>query len=819
MKIKKDTLKEKKLKIKGMTCATCVRTIENSLKRLDGIQEVYVNLGTETANIKFDPEKISLDKVLKTIEDVGYEPVKEKREVIIKIGGMTCATCVRTIENALKNLKGVFEVSVNLGTESAKVVYDETLIELNDIKKRIEDVGYQFIGVVTEEIVETEEKAREEYINKLKKRVYIGFGAGIVLLLMIYGEYIGLNLKNIPGFLYIQFLIATPVMIYVAGPIFKAAFRSLQNKNLNMDVMYAMGTGAAYFSSVLATIGLIPENYIFYEAAVLLAAFLMLGRLLETIAKGRTSEAIKKLIGLQAKEALVLRDGKEMKIPVSEVKPGDIVIVKPGEKIPVDGIVIEGESYVDESMITGEPIPNLKKKGDEVIGATINQNGFIKFKATRVGKDTFLSQIIKMVEEAQSSKPPIQKLADKIVAYFIPVVLVIAVLSYIFWRFFGNVDIMPPSLFAFISLISVLVIACPCAFGLATPTAITVGMGKGAEMGILIRTGDALELARKITAVLFDKTGTLTKGKPEVTDVVPINIDEKELLYYIASAEKNSEHPIAKAILSYAEKHKIPLTDSEKFEAITGKGIKAAISGKEILVGNRVLFKENGIEIKEDIDEKIKKLEEEAKTCIILSVEKEIKGIVAVSDTIKENAWEAILYLKKLGKKIYMITGDTRRSAEAIAKKLGIDEVLAEVLPQDKRNKVKELQQRGEIVAFVGDGINDAPALAQADIGIAIGSGTDIAIESGDIVLIKDDLRDVAIAIELSAKTLNKIKQNLFWALFYNVSLIPIAAGLGYVLFKFAFRPEWAAAAMALSSVSVVTNSLFLKRYKPRFKK
>ncbi len=809
-------IKEKKLKIKGMTCAACVRTIENSLKRLEGVHEVYVNLGTETANVKFDPQKINTYKILKTIEEIGYEPVREKKEIIIKIGGLTCIGCVRTIESSLKNLKGISEVNVNLGTESAKIVYEETLIEIEDIKKKIEDTGYKFLGILNEEILETEEKERKKYINKLKRRVYVGFISGFILLFMIFSEYMGLNLKDIKGFFYLQFLIATPSMIYVGSPIFKAALKALLNKNLNMDVMYTMGTGAAYFSSLLATIGLIPENYIFYEAAVLLSSFLILGRLLETLAKGKTSEAIKKLLTLQAKEALVLREGKEIKLPLSEVKIDDIVIVRPGEKVPVDGTVIEGESYVDESIVTGEPIPKLKKKGDKVIGGTINQNGFIKLKAEKVGKDTFLSQIIKMVEEAQNSKPPIQKLADKIVIYFIPTVLIIAIFTYIFWRFFGKVDIMPPSLFAFISLISVLVIACPCAFGLATPTAISVGMGKGAEMGILIRNGEILEITRKVTAVLFDKTGTLTKGKPEVTDFLSFDIDERELLYYISSAEKNSEHPLARAILSYVEKYKITPSDPEKFETVAGKGIKAIVKGKEVIAGSKLFLREMGIEIEKDIDEEIKKLEEEAKTCIIVSIDKKIKGIIAISDIVKEKAKEAISYLKKLGKKIYMITGDTRKSAEVVAKELGIDEVLAEVLPHDKKNKVRELQEKGEIVAFVGDGINDAPALAQADLGIAIGSGTDIAIESGDIVLIKNDLRDVGVALELSLKTLSKIKQNLFWALFYNVLLIPFAAGLGYVLFKFVFRPELAAAAMALSSISVVTNSLLLKRYKPK---
>jgi Cu+-exporting ATPase len=811
--------KEASIKVTGMTCAMCVATIEKALKKLEGVEEAVVNLGTETATVKYDPEKVSLEQIIKAIEDTGYGVVRETKEAIIRIGGMTCAMCVATIEKALKKLEGVKEVSVNLGTESARVVYDAGLLSLEDIRHAIEETGYKYLGLAEEETRDTEREAREEYIAELKRRVFVGFGAGALLLLLIYGDFVGLPLDKIPNLLWLQFIIATPVMYYVAKPIFVAAYRSLTHGTLNMDVMYAMGIGAAYTSSLFATFGFLPSVYVFYEAAVLLASFLMLGRLLETIAKGRTSEAIKKLIGLQAKTATVIRDGKEMQVPVEEVEVGDIVVVKPGEKIPVDGVVIEGESYVDESMITGEPIPNLKKPGDEVVGATLNQNGVLKFRATKVGKDTLLAQIIKMVEEAQASKPPIQHLADKIVAYFIPVVLTIAIASYIYWRFFGNVSIMPPELFAFISLISVLVIACPCAFGLATPTALTVGMGRGAEQGILIRNGEALELARKVTTVVFDKTGTLTKGKPEVTDLLTFNMPEKEFLSIVASAEKNSEHPLAQAIVNHAKEKGLELLETEKFEVITGKGVMARVAGKEVLIGNRALMKEHGVEISAEIEEQLQKFESEAKTAMLAAIDGTLAGIIAVADKIKEHALETIEYLHRMGKKVAMITGDNRRTAEAIAKKLGIDVVMAEVLPQDKANEVKRLQQAGEVVAFVGDGINDAPALAQADVGIAIGSGTDVAIESGEIVLIKDDLRDVVAAIQLSEKTLNKIKQNIFWALFYNSMLIPFAAGLSYVLFGIPFRPEWAAAAMAVSSVSVVSNSLLMKNYVPEIKR
>ncbi|MEO0284689.1 MAG: heavy metal translocating P-type ATPase [candidate division WOR-3 bacterium] len=743
----------------------------------------------------------------------------KKKQIKIKIGGMTCASCVRRVENSLKNLKGILNVNVNLATESAIITYDENFLKIDNIKKRINDIGYKFLGISSDESYEIDEKEKKKYIDKLKKRVYIGFGGGILLLFLMYGEYLGLNFKNFKGLLFLQLLIAAPLMVYVGGPIFKKALNGIKNKDLNMDVMYAIGIGSSFFSSLLATFKIIPENYNFYEASVLLAAFLTLGRLLENLAKNRTGEAIKKLIDLRPKEATVLKDGKELKIPIKEVKPGDILLVKPGEKIPTDGIVIEGESFLDESMVRGEPIPEFKKKGDEVIGGTINQNGYLKITVTKDFKETFLSQVIKLVEEAQYTKPQVQKLADRIVIYFIPVVLIIAIFSYIFWRFFGNVNIMPPSLFAFISLISVLVIACPCAFGLATPTAITAGIGKGAELGILIRNGEALETLKKINTIIFDKTGTLTKGKPEVESVITFNnIKEEELILYAASAEKNSEHPLAKSILNYTEKIKINLIEPEKFESFPGKGIRAIIKGKEVYVGNKNFLREIKIEINEHIEKEIEKLEEEAKTLLLVAIDGKIKGIIAVSDKIKENAKEIISYLKKKKKKVYMITGDTKKSAEAVARKLSIDNVIAEVLPHEKREKVKELQKKGEIVAFIGDGINDSPALTQADVGIALGSGTDIAIESGDIVLLRDDLRDVIIAMELSIKTLNKIKQNIFWALIYNLILIPFAAGLFYLLFRVPFRPEWSAAAMALSSISVVTNSLLLKKYKPSLK-
>ncbi|MEN3046989.1 MAG: heavy metal translocating P-type ATPase [Candidatus Hydrothermales bacterium] len=737
-----------------------------------------------------------------------------KKELKIKIGGMHCASCAKNIENSLKNLRGILNVNVNLLQETATVTLEERLIKIEDIKKNIEEIGYEFLGTITEE--DNELVKRKKTIDDLKKRIVIGYITGFVLLLLMYGEHLGIRAKNPDLLKIIQFLITTPTLIYVAGPIFSKSIKSLKNKNLNMDVMYSIGIGASYISSVLTTLNLVLENYNFYETSIFLATFLTTGRLLENLAKNKTNEAIKKLIELKPKEATLLVNDREIKVPINEIKKNDIVITKPGEKIPVDGIVIEGESYVDESMVTGEPIPNLKKIGDEVIGGTINLNSYLKIKATKVGKESFLSQIIKLIEEAQSSKPPIEKLADRIVSVFIPTVLTISILTFLFWNFIFRVENMSPLLFAFISMISVMVVACPCAFGLATPTAITVGMGKAAELGIIIKNGEILEILRKTTTFIFDKTGTLTKGKPEVIDILTFNIDENELLFYTASAEKNSEHPIAKAILNFAENKKIKLIDPEKFEIYPGKGIRATILNKEVIVGNRTYIKESKVEIDKRIEKEIEKFEEEAKTCIITCINREIKGIITVSDSVRENSKEIVEYLKKKKKDVYMITGDTKKSAQAIAKKVGIENVFYEVLPQEKQEKVKELKKKGKIVAFIGDGINDSPALAQADISVTVGSGTDIAIENSDIILLRNDLKDIALAIELSNKTFNKIKENLFWALIYNIILIPLAAGFSYILFKTPFRPEWSAMAMILSSLSVITNSLLLKRFKPK---
>jgi len=798
--------KKIELKIAGMTCAMCAKTIEKSLLSLDGVANAEVNLGNEIAVVEYDPTKLKLADLEKAVTDAGYKVINEK--VVLKIGGMSCATCAKTIENSLKKLDGIIDVNVNLGSEKAFVTYNPKVVMLADMKKVIEKAGYQYLGVEGEE-EDLEKVTREESLREKRNRFIVGFAIGIFLMII---RHIAFSFPF--SIAYFMLILSTPAFIYVSHPIFSAAYRSLKNKNLNMDVMYSMGIGVAFVASILGTFAILSKEFLFYDTALLLASFLMIGRYLEARAKGKTSEAIKKLMGLQPKTATIIRENKEVKISINDVQINDIVVVKPGEKIPVDGVVVDGESYVDESMITGEPIPVLKKKGDDVVGGTLNKNSVIRFRATKVGKDTVLSQIIKLVREAQSSKPSVQRIADKAVSYFIPTVLTIAIISFIAWYLIlGNT-----LLFALTALISVLVIACPCALGLATPTAVTVGIGRGAELGILVKNGEALEISEKLTTIVFDKTGTLTKGKPEVTDIIGIGIDNVRLLQLVASVEKNSQHPLAEAVVRKAHEEGIELKKSDKFDTFGGKGVIARVERKEVIVGNRILFKERDISYQK-IEEKISQLENEGKTVILIAIDNEMRGIIAIADTLKETTKDAIEELKNMGLNVVMITGDNSRTANAIARQIGIERVLAEVLPQDKANEVKKLQKEKEVVAFVGDGINDAPALAQADVGIAIGSGTDVAIESGEIVLIKDDIMDAVAAIQLSKKVMSRIKQNLFWAFAYNASLIPVAAGILYPFFGITFKPEFAGLAMAMSSVTVVTLSLMLKRYIPPSKK
>jgi Cu+-exporting ATPase len=799
--------KERKteLKISGMNCPTCVLTLEKSLSSVEGVDSVQVNLATETAQVTYNPEKAGLSELENAVKESGYGVVNERAE--IKVGGMVCASCVETIEAALRSLEGVVQVWVNLGTERAYVTYNAHLVSLEDMRRAIEDAGYQYLGLAGEGTLEQERIEREKDLAEKKRRILIGFGVSIPLLLLMYVPVLPVSLLP-----YFMFVVATPVFLYLGYPIFLASWRALRNRVLNMDVMYAMGIGVAYVASVLGTFGIIlTRDFLFYETAVMLAAFLTLGRFLEVRAKGRTSEAIKKLLGLQPRTAIVLLEGQEQEVPIELLQIGNRLRVKPGERVPVDGVVESGVSYVDESMITGEPIPVEKGEGSEVIGGTVNTNSVLTVRANRVGKDTVLSQIVRMVEEAQGTKPPVQRIADIAVGYFIPTVLAIAFLSFGLWYWVAGNTL----LFSLTALISVLVIACPCALGLATPTAVTVGLGRGAELGILIKRGEALEIPDRLTLVIFDKTGTLTQGRPQVTDILPFGIPEETLLSLAASVERNSQHPVAQAVVQEAERRTLALPESTAFNTLSGKGVTAQVLGETLYIGNRTLIQDQSIALSPEIEQTISGLEEQGKTVMILAADTQLMGVIAVADTLKDSVQETVSALREMGLTIGMITGDNLRTATTIAAQIGIDSVIAEVLPGDKVREVKRLQAAGEVVAFVGDGINDAPALAQADAGIAIGSGTDIAIESGDIVLMRDDTRDVVAAIQLSRKVMGRIKQNLFWAFAYNAALIPIAAGVLYPFFGISFRPELAGLAMALSSVTVISLSLLLKGYIP----
>jgi Cu+-exporting ATPase len=697
----------------------------------------------------------------------------ETKEIVAKIGGMSCAMCAKTVEETLKRLPGIYDASVNFATEKARIIYDPSKIQLERIGEEIERIGYQFLGV--------EGFGEEKELKSAKRNLVLGWVSGIFLFFL--KEIIPLE---------IQFLIASFAIAFAGAGIFRKAFGAIKNRTLTMEVMYAIGIGSAYLSSIMATIGLIPGTFNFFPESVVLMSSLLLGKFLEERAKKRTGEAIKKLVALQAKEATVLREGRELRIPLTELSVGEIVLVKPGERIPVDGTVLEGESFVDESMITGEPIPALKKQGDKVIGGTVNRDSVLKIRAERIGKDSLLSQIIRVTEIAQNSKPNVQRLADRVVVFFIPCVLLIAFICSLYWFFVNG------PLFAFTTMLSVIVIACPCAFGLATPTAITVSIGKGAENGILIKNAEAIEEAAKSTLVFFDKTGTITKGKLDVVKIESFGLPERDLLRIAASAERFSEHPVAKAIVQKAKEAGIELLEPERFKAIPGKGVSARIDGKEVILGNSEFLREKGLEVEGE--------------GVFLAVDGKLAARFFISDTIKESSKEAIRLLRELGLKVGIVTGDKKRVAEEIGKTLNVDFVVSEVFPTKKAEVVRDFQNRGEVVIFVGDGINDAPALAQANVGIAIGNAEDIAIESGSVALLRDDPVEVVRFLRLCRKTVAKVRQNLFWAVFYNAILIPFAGGLSFILFNIPFRPEWSAGAMVLSSFSVVTNSLLLKR-------
>ncbi len=798
--------------IAGMSCAACAARIEKGLNKLEGVSSVNVNFAMEKANIEFDDQLVDKTQFDEVIQKLGYRVIEEnpsdKNQVELIISGMSCAACSAKIEKSLGKMEGVNQAAVNLTTERARVEYDPSHLKVSEMIHKIQSLGYD--AQRAEEISRDEEKeARQKEIHSLKTSLIVSaLLSSPLVLAMLLGLFKWENMWV--AFLhnpYFQLIVAAPIQFIIGSRFYRNAYFALRSKGANMDVLIAMGTSAAFFFSLYNVFfedvapGMMKSLY--FEAAAIIITLVLLGKYLEAVAKGRTSEAIKKLMGLQAKTARVIRNGMEEDLPIEEVELGDIVVVRPGEKIPVDGIIAEGHSALDESMLTGESLPVDKKTGDNVFGATINKFGAFKFEVTKVGRDTALSQIIKMVEDAQGTKAPIQKIADQVSAVFVPVVLAIALVTFLIW-YSGGAGINK----ALISAVAVLVIACPCALGLATPTAIMVGTGKGAENGILIKGGEYLERTYKLNAVVLDKTGTITHGKPEVTDILPLSSrDNKEVLKLAAISEKGSEHPLGIAIYEKGKKGSDSLPDPDEFEAIAGRGVMARIDGQEIYIGTRKLMGERGIDTA-DIEPTLTGLEDKGKTAMIMAVNDKLEAVLAVADTLKEHSREAIKDLQKMGIEVYMITGDNRRTAQAIASQVGISHVLAEVLPDNKAEEIQKLQAQGKIVAMVGDVINDAPALATADIGMAMGTGTDIAIETADITLMRGDLRTISSAIRLSRKTINKIKQNLFWAFVYNIIGIPFAA-LGLL------NPIIAGAAMAFSSVSVVTNSLSLKRYNP----
>ncbi|MEG6616974.1 heavy metal translocating P-type ATPase [Peptococcaceae bacterium 1198_IL3148] len=810
----------KSLKIEGMTCAACAKAVERVTKKLPGVTESSVNLATERLSINFDETQVAVADIQAAIEKAGYRAIIETTSKTLKIEGMTCAACAKAVERVTRKLDGVTEANVNLATEKLLISYEPAKVRPIDIKKAVEKAGYQ--AIEEETTVDTDQENKENEMKLLWKKFIIAAIFTIPLLYISMGHMLGLPLPmfidpmmNPKAFALSQLLLTVPVVM-AGNRYYTVGFKTLFKGSPNMDSLIAIGTSAAVLYGLFGTVKIIggDASYaedLYFESAAVIITLITLGKYFESVSKGKTSEAIKKLMGLAPKKATVIRDGQEMEITIEEVEVGDVIVVKPGEKMPVDGEVIAGTTAVDESMLTGESIPVEKNVGDSIIGASINKNGTIKYKATKVGKDTALAQIIKLVEDAQGSKAPIAKLADVISGYFVPIVITLATISGLAWYFFGGES----AVFSLTIFISVLVIACPCALGLATPTAIMVGTGKGAEYGVLIKSGGALETAHRVQTIVFDKTGTITEGKPKVTDVVVANgITEDNLLQLAASAEKGSEHPLGEAIVKGATEKGLEFKELEFFKAIPGHGIEVTIAGQNILLGNQKLMVENNISL-ENLEKTSDQLAEAGKTPMYIAIDNKIAGIIAVADTVKENSKKAIKILHDMGIEVAMITGDNKRTAGAIAKQVGIDRILAEVLPQDKANEVKKLQAEGKKVAMVGDGINDAPALAQADIGIAIGSGTDVAMESADIVLMRSDLMDVPTAIQLSKSTIKNIKENLFWAFGYNTVGIPIAMGVLHIFGGPLLNPMIAGAAMSLSSVSVVTNALRLKRFKP----
>ncbi|OLS41723.1 heavy metal translocating P-type ATPase [Bacillus sp. MRMR6] len=815
---------EQSLKIGGMTCAACAKRVEKVTSKLAGVQESSVNYATEKLTIQFDESIVTIPSIQAAIEKAGYEAMVESRKRQLKIEGMTCVACAKRIEKVTGKLDGVLEANVNYATEKLSISFEPSKVRLSDIKNAVEKAGYK--AIEEETTIDSDKERKEKEIKLLWKQFITSliFTAPLLVITMghMFGAPIGFTLPefidpmvNPLTFAIVQLILVLPVLI-AGNKFFTIGFSSLFKGSPNMDSLIAIGTSAAFLYGIFAIFQIYGGNIdyaydLYFEAAGVIITLILLGKYLEAVTKGKTSEAIKTLMGLAPKTAVIIRNGQEVEIPIDEVEVGDVIVVKPGEKMPVDGEVILGVTSVDESMLTGESMPVEKNIGDKIIGASINKNGAIQYKATKVGNDTALAQIIKLVEDAQGSKAPIAKMADIISGYFVPVVIAISIVSSLAWYFLAG----ETGVFSLTIFISVLVIACPCALGLATPTAIMVGTGKGAEHGVLIKSGVALETAHKIKTVVFDKTGTITEGKPKVTDIITLNSISKEyLLQLAASAEKGSEHPLGEAIVKGAEDKGLIFKKLDYFNAIPGHGIEVKIDELNLLLGNRKLMVERNISLG-DLEETSNQLAGEGKTPMYVAIDNQIAGIIAVADTVKDNSKKAIQQLHKMGIEVAMITGDNKRTAEAIAKQVGIDRVLAEVLPEDKANEVKKIQAEGRKVAMVGDGINDAPALAQADIGIAIGSGTDVAMESADIVLMRSDLMDVPTAIQLSKKTISNIKQNLFWAFGYNTLGIPVAMGILYLFGGPLLNPIIAAAAMSFSSVSVLLNALRLKGFKP----
>ncbi|MDH7564390.1 MAG: heavy metal translocating P-type ATPase [Candidatus Bathyarchaeota archaeon] len=807
------------IRIGGMHCAACAQTIEKALLKEKEVVAASVNLATEKAFVEYNPAEVTLERIMGVIREVGYEPVnhvdkegEKARQIDMRIGGMSCASCAVNIEKGLRNLEGVEAANVNFAAEKATVTYDPAAVSIVDLRKIVEDLGYR---VVSEEEVDRSVKE----MGAARRRMTIAWLFTVpIIVWMIPEMFFGAALPDMTTFTWGMVLLAVPP-IFVAGfHTYRSAAKSLMHRTANMDVLIMIGTLIAFLTGPASMVSPLL-NYA--GVAAMIMSFHLTGRFVEAKAKGRASQAITRLLKFEAKSARIIIDGEEKEVPIQEVKVGDVMIVRPGEKVPTDGVVVEGESAVDESMATGESMPVQKKPGNEVIGSTINQEGLIKVRATRIGKDTFISQVIKLVEECQGTKVPIQEFADKVTGYFVPAVLLIAFLIFLLWLIIPDammvlsklaepvlpwVDLSQPVLMLAISAtVSTLVIACPCALGLATPTALMVGTGIGAEKGILIRKGEAIQTMKDVKAVIFDKTGTLTKGKPEVTDIISFasQNDGSKVLYFAASVEHGSEHPIGQAIVKKAAEKGIHLGNLEKFEAVKGQGVKGAVDGQKVVVGKLSLIDDKKID--SQVNSELEKLEKQAKTVMAVALNGRVLGLIAVADTLKEDAAKALRELESMKLKTVMLTGDNRRTAEVIAGQLGINDVYAEVMPNEKVEAVRQTQQKYGIVAMVGDGINDAPALAQSNVGMAIGTGTDIAIEAGDIVLVREDLTSLVTAVKLSKATFRKIRQNLFWALFYNTVAIPLAI-LGVL------HPVIAELCMATSSVSVVTNANLLRR-------